>query len=81
MIYRTRGANTTCLQLTDWYLRIELYNKQTGTLDGALPRVTSVTYDKINGAWIVTDEDHPTPWSFDCGTYDIYIYVADLPTP
>lgn len=79
MLYRTRGSNTTCLQLSDWYLKIEIYDKTDGSLAGALPRVTSITYDDVNNAWIVTDLDHPTPWTFDCSLYDMYIYVADLP--
>ena len=79
MLYRTRGSNTTCLQLPDYYIRIELYNKSDGQLAGALPRVISITYDSVNNAWIVTDVDHANPWTFDCSLYDMYIYEAEQP--
>lgn len=78
MLYRTRGSSTTCLQVTNWYLRVEVYDKSDGSLAGALPRVNGLSYDDVNEAWIVTDIDHLTPWTFPCSQYDIYFYVADL---
>ena len=78
MLYRTRGSNTTCLQLPDYYIRIELYNKSDGQLAGALPQVTSIQYDDTNHAWIVINNyDTANPWIFDCSLYDMYIYEAE----
>lgn len=77
MLYRTRGGFGQSLELPDDYIRIELYDKTDGTLVGALPRVNSITYDDVNHAWIVTDIDHGTPWTFSCNLYYMYIYPAE----
>ena len=79
MIYRTRGSGTFCLQLPDYYIKIELYNKSDGQLAGALPSVYSLTYDDVNHTWTAMDTNFTTPWVFDCTLYDMYIYMADLP--
>ena len=66
MLYRTRGSNTTCLQLPDYVIRIDLYNKSDGQLAGALPNVYSITYDNVNHTWSCMDRNFTTPWVFDC---------------
>ena len=77
MLYRTRSGFGQSLELPDGYIRIELYNKSDGQMAGALPHVISITYDDVNHAWIVTDADHATPWTFSCSLYYMYIYPAD----
>jgi hypothetical protein len=79
MLYRTRGSNTTCLQLPDYDIRIELYNKSDGQLAGALPNVYSIAHDDVNHTWTCMDRNFTTPWVFDCNLYDMYIYEAVQP--
>lgn len=77
MLYRTRGSYGMSLNLPDGALRIELYNKSDGQLAGALPDVTSITYDDNLHEWIVINSnDYTNPWHFSCSLYDMYIYPA-----
>ena len=76
MWYKTRGSYDKCLNLPDGPIRIELYDKTTGSLAGALPQVTSIEYDG-NGNWIVINNyDASNPWTFSCSLYNMYIYQA-----
>ena len=76
MLYKTRGAYGQCLELPEYYLRIELYNKSDGALAGALPKVTSVQYDDEYEQWIVIN-DYVDTWAFDCDLYNMYIFPAE----
>ena len=77
MLYKTRGSYGQCLELPDGILRIELYDKTTGALAGALPAVTSIEYNDVNHEWhVVNNYDYANPWIFDCSLYNMYIYSA-----
>ena len=78
MLYRTRGGLGLSLELPDDAIRIELYDKTDGSLAGALPQVTSISYDNNTHSWIVINNyDTANPWTFQCSLYDMYIYPTE----
>lgn len=78
MLYRTRGGFGQSLELPDDCIRIELYDKTTGMLVGALPQVTSIAYDDTNHLWVVVNNyDTSNPWQFSCNLYNMYIYPPE----